>query len=55
MMPYLECLAECAESFISEDFTFDSVPEREHVKTILKQMNEDFEDESLLYGELIFQ
>jgi len=49
MMPYLECMAECAESFIVIPYG-DSVSEPEHVQTILKQMHENLELGIVLYG-----
>lgn len=47
-MPHLECMAECAGSFIG--MTNDSVLEREQVQTILKQMHENLEEGILSYG-----
>lgn len=47
-MPYVECMAECAESFLAMSNT--SVPEREHVQTVLSQMHEDLEEGILCYG-----
>lgn len=48
MMPYLECMAECAESFIA--MSEDLVTEREHIQTILQQMHENIDDGILYYG-----
>jgi len=49
MMPYLECMAECAGSFLVIPHG-DSVSEHEHVQTILKQMHENLEVGILFYG-----
>lgn len=48
MMPYLECMAECAGSFLA--LSEDSVPECEHVQTILKQMHDNLDEGILFYG-----
>jgi len=48
-MPYLECMAECAGSFLDMPYVY-SVPEHEHVQTILKQMHENLEEGILFYG-----
>ncbi|CAI6369617.1 unnamed protein product [Macrosiphum euphorbiae] len=51
MMPYLECMAESAGSFLA--LSENSVTEREHVQTILNQMHENLEEGILSYGESI--
>ncbi|XP_022173907.1 glycerol-3-phosphate acyltransferase 1, mitochondrial isoform X3 [Myzus persicae] len=51
MMPYLECMAESAGSFLA--VSENSVIEREHVQTILNQMHENLEEGILSYGESI--
>lgn len=51
MMPYVECMAESAGSFLA--LTENSVIEREHIQTILNQMHENLEDGILSYGESI--
>ncbi|KAL4149450.1 hypothetical protein QTP88_003400 [Uroleucon formosanum] len=51
MMPYLECMAESAGSFLA--LSENSVIEREHVQTILNQMHENLEEGILSYGESI--
>ncbi|VVC46482.1 Hypothetical protein CINCED_3A022004 [Cinara cedri] len=51
IMPYLECMAECAGSFY--DLNDDTVPERLHVQTILEQMHENLADGYLVHGESI--
>jgi len=48
MMPYLECMAESAGSFLA--LSENSVIEREHVQTILNQMHENLEEGILSYG-----
>lgn len=48
MMPYLECMAECTGSFLALEEV--SVPERQHVQSILKQMHENLEEGILFYG-----
>lgn len=47
-MPYLECMAESAESFL--ELSDDSVTEREHVQTILNQMHKNLLKGILFYG-----
>ncbi|XP_003247305.1 glycerol-3-phosphate acyltransferase 1, mitochondrial isoform X2 [Acyrthosiphon pisum] len=51
MMPYLECMAESAGSFLA--LSNNSVIEREHVQTILNQMHENLKEGILSYGESI--
>lgn len=51
-MPFVECMAECAGSFIC--LQNNIVPEREHVQTILKQMHENLEEGILSYGKTLF-
>ncbi|XP_060841831.1 glycerol-3-phosphate acyltransferase 1, mitochondrial-like isoform X2 [Rhopalosiphum padi] len=51
MMPYLECMAESAGSFLA--LSENSVTEREHVQTILNQMHENLEEGILSCGESI--
>lgn len=51
MMPYLECMAESAGSFLA--LSESSVTEREHIQTILNQMHENLEEGILSYGESI--
>lgn len=51
-MPYLECMAECAGSFLA--MPENSVPEREHVQTILKQMHENLDEGILFYGKFLY-
>lgn len=48
MLPYLECMAECARSFLA--MTKNSVPEHEHIQTILKQMHKNLDEGNLFYG-----
>lgn len=50
MMPYLECMAESAGSFLA--LQSDSVPEREHVQTVLEQMQENLNEGILFHGKL---
>lgn len=52
MMPYLECMAECAGSFL--ELQEDSVSEHDHIQTILKQMHENLEEGILYYGNYCF-
>lgn len=47
-MPYLECMAESAGSFLA--LSENSVMERDHVQTILNQMNENLDEGILSYG-----
>lgn len=47
-MPYVECMAECAGSFLA--MSENSVPERKHVQTILSQMHENLEEGILSHG-----
>ncbi|XP_025203066.1 glycerol-3-phosphate acyltransferase 1, mitochondrial isoform X1 [Melanaphis sacchari] len=51
MMPYLECMAESAGSFLV--LPENSVTESEHIQTILYQMHENLEEGILSYGESI--
>lgn len=51
-MPHLECMAECAGSFLA--LVNDSVSEREHVQTILNQMHENLEEGILTYGKCCY-
>lgn len=51
MMPYLECMAECAGSFY--DIIDDTVSEYEHVQTILKQMQINWADGILINGKFL--
>ncbi|XP_015367748.1 PREDICTED: glycerol-3-phosphate acyltransferase 1, mitochondrial-like isoform X2 [Diuraphis noxia] len=51
MMPYLECMAESAGSFLA--LSENSVIERDHVQIILNQMHENLEEGILSYGESI--
>jgi len=53
MMPYLECMAECAGSFLA--LSVASVSEHEHVQTILNQMHQNLEDGVLFYGSYYFK
>lgn len=47
-MPYLECMAESAGSFVA--LSSDVVPEREHVQTVLNQMHENLNEGVLFHG-----
>ncbi|XP_025420719.1 glycerol-3-phosphate acyltransferase 1, mitochondrial-like isoform X2 [Sipha flava] len=51
MMPYLECMAESAGSFLA--LSSDSVPEHEHVQTVLEQMQNNLDEGILIHGESI--
>lgn len=50
-MPHLECMAECAGSFLA--LANESVPERKHVQTIISQMHENLEEGILSYGKFV--
>jgi len=50
MMPYLECMAESAGSFLA--LSENSVMERDHVQTILSQMHENLGEGILSCGKL---
>lgn len=52
MMPYLECMAESAGSFLA--LSESSVTERQHIQTILNQMHENLEEGILSYGNFFF-
>jgi hypothetical protein len=52
MMPYLECMAESAGSFLA--LSSDSVPEHEHVQTVLEQMQNNLDEGILIHGKLCF-
>lgn len=51
MMPYLECMAESAGSFYH--VVDDAVSEREHVQTILTQMQGDWANGVLMNGKFL--
>lgn len=50
MMPYVECMAESAGSFLA--LPDDSILECEHVQNILTQMHENLEEGILCCGKL---
>lgn len=51
-MPYIECMSECAQSFLG--IKTNLVPEHEHIQTILKQMYENLDKGTLSYGKTLF-
>ncbi|XP_050436945.1 glycerol-3-phosphate acyltransferase 1, mitochondrial [Adelges cooleyi] len=51
MMPFLECMAECAYSFIASPY--ETVRENDQIQTILTQMQDNFAGGYLIYGESI--